>query len=141
MAYAIQVTFDCTDPHSMADWWAALLDWSVEPQDPAFIQRMIDEGHATADEAIEYHGHLVWRTGAAIVPPDGVRAPRILFVHVPEGKAVKNRVHLDLRPESVDLEAARARAVERGAVAIGGGRQGPHSWVVFTDPEGNEFCL
>jgi hypothetical protein len=141
MATTVQVTFDCTDPHRLADWWADLLEWSVEFQDPAFIRRMIDEGHATPDETLEHNGHLVWRAGAAIMPPENVRAPRILFVQVPEGKAVKNRVHLDLRPDSLDLEAARARAVERGAVPVGDGRQGPHSWVVFTDPEGNEFCL
>lgn len=141
MVATVQVTFDCSEPHPLAAWWAALLGWDVEPQDAAFIRRMIDEGHATEAETIVYEGNLVWRTGAAVTPPEGARAPRILFVEVPEGKVVKNRVHLDLRPDSDDREADRARAVEMGAVAIGSGRQGPHSWVVFTDPEGNEFCL
>lgn len=141
MATTVQVTVDCSNPHSLADWWAGLLEWSVEPQDAEFIQRMVDEGHATPEETTEHKGRLVWRTGAAIVAPEGVGAPRILFVEVPEGKVVKNRVHLDLRPDSTDLEGMRARAVVLGAVAIGGGRQGPHSWVVFADPEGNEFCL
>jgi len=138
---SVQVTVDCANPHPLADWWADLLGWLVEPQDAVFIQRMVEEGQATPDETTVHRGQLVWSTGAAIVPPDGVRAPRILFVQVPEGKVVKNRVHLDLRPDSPDLEALRDRAMERGAVPIGEGHQGPHSWVVFTDPEGNEFCL
>ena len=136
----VQVTFDCSDPHALAAWWADLLGWSVEPQDPAFIERMIDQGFATADEAIVVNGSLVWRAGCAINAPEGVPAPRILFQSVPEAKSTKNRVHLDLRA-GADAEAQRARAVELGATPIGGGQQGPHSWVTYVDPEGNEFCL
>jgi hypothetical protein len=140
MPMTVQVTVDCSDPHRLAAWWAELLGWQVEPQDAAFIQRMIDGGYAAAEDAIVVDGRLVWRTGCAINAPDGTPAPRILFQWVPEEKTTKNRVHLDLRAGS-DTEPARARAVEMGAVAIGGGQQGPHSWVTFTDPEGNEFCL
>jgi predicted enzyme related to lactoylglutathione lyase len=60
---------------------------------------------------------------------------------VPEGKAVKNRVHLDLRTGEDDVEAIRAHLVERGATVLGQGRQGPHSRVVMADPEGNAFCV
>lgn len=141
MAATVQVTIDARDPHRLADWWADVLEWTVEHQDPAFIQRMIDEGHASADEAIVHDGALVWRIGAAIVPPSGVAAPRILFQAVPEGKAVKNRVHLDIRPADHDLSAARERVIARGAVPVGGGRQGPLEWVTYQDPEGNEFCV
>jgi hypothetical protein len=141
MVTTVQVTIDAHEPHVLADWWADVLEWTVEWQDPAFIRRMIDEGHAVPEETVEYRGQLVWRVGAAIVPPEGVAAPRILFQEVPEGKSVKNRVHLDLRPSGGDLVAARERVVQRGAVPIGGGRQGPFEWVVYTDPEGNEFCL
>lgn len=136
----VQVTVDCADPHRLAAWWADLLGWSVEPQDPAFIERMIDEGLATADEAIVHDGQLVWRAGCAINAPAGLAAPRILFQLVPETKATKNRVHLDLRAGD-EVEAMRARAVDLGAVPIGGGQQGPHFWVTYQDPEGNEFCL
>lgn len=140
MAMTVQVTVDCADPHRLAAWWADLLGWAVEPQDAAFIERMIDGGYATADEAIIHDGRLVWRAGCAINAPEGVAAPRILFQLVPESKSVKNRVHLDLRAGD-DVEAMRTRAVDLGAVAIGGGQQGPHSWVTYQDPEGNEFCL
>ena len=136
----VQVTFDCAEPHRLAAWWAELLGWNVEPQDPIFIRRMIDEGHASADDTAIVNGGLVWRAGCAINAPADTTAPRILFQEVPEPKSAKNRVHLDLRTLD-DADAQRARAVDMGAVAIGGGRQGPHSWVTYIDPEGNEFCL
>ena len=40
-----------------------------------------------------------------------------------------------------DAEALRASMLDRGATQIGAGRQGPHTWVVLADPEGNEFCI
>jgi hypothetical protein len=55
---------------------------------------------------------------------------------VPEGKAVKNRLHLDLRPEDQAAEAARLEALGARRVSVG---QGEVSWVVMADPEGNEF--
>jgi hypothetical protein len=70
-----------------------------------------------------------------------VAAPRILFQWVPEAKSVKNRVHLDLRTGDLDATQVRDSLVARGAVVVGGGRQGPHEWVTLTDPEGNEFCV
>ena len=136
-----QVTFDCENPHRLAAWWAEFLGWTVEPSDAAFIRKMIDEGHAAPEDAIEYDGQLVWRTGQAINPPAPIAAPRVLFQVVPEGKTVKNRVHLDVRAGTHDVEERRAWLRDHGAVAIGGGQQGPHSWITYRDPEGNEFCL
>lgn len=140
---AVQVVVDCTEPHELAAWWATTLGWEVEPQDEDFIRRMIAEGHAGEDETTTHDGALVWRSGCAVVSPEaGPGRPRILFQQVPEGKTTKNRVHLDLRPgPDADLDAVRASLVERGAVRVGGGRQGPHTWVTFQDPEGNEFCV
>ena len=140
MTTTVQVTIDCADPHALADWWAETLGWSVEPQDEAFIRRMVEEGHATPEETTSHHGRLVWAAGAAIVSPEGTAAPRILFQQVPEPKAGKNRVHLDIRADTDDIAAYRASLVQRGATALHEGRQGPHTWVTFTDPEGNEFC-
>ncbi len=71
---------------------------------------------------------------------DAPGAPRVLFQAVPEPKTVKNRVHLDLRGED-DPAALRERLIERGATALHDGRQGPHTWVTMSDPEGNEFCV
>jgi len=140
MSYSVQVTFDCADPHGLAEWWAETLGWQVEPQDEAFIRRMVEEGHASEDETTIHRGSLVWRAGAAIVDPEGT-GPRILFQIVPEGKSVKNRVHLDVRIGDDDPQRVREQLVARGARPIGQGRQGPHSWTTFQDPEGNEFCL
>ena len=135
----IQVTIDAARAHHLADWWAETLGWEVEPQDEGFIRSMIEQGFATEADTETHRGALVWRGTTAINSPDG---PRILFQDVPEEKAGKNRMHLDLRPpEGVDLDELRTELESRGARRIGSGQQGPHSWVVFADPEGNEFCL
>ena len=143
MSYAVQIVVDSTAPHALADWWAQTLGWEVEWQDPAFIQRMVDEGHATADQTTTHRGALVWAVGAAIVAPGEVRErrPRILFQAVPEAKAGKNRLHLDVRVGDDDVEEVRRRLVERWATVLYAMQQGPTSWVTMVDPEGNEFCV
>ena len=143
MAYDVQVVIDCADPHALADWWADALGWQVEPSDPDFIRKMISEGYASEDETTTHNGTLVWKEGAAINHPGGRESgrPRILFQQVPEPKTVKNRVHLDLRPDVADREAEVQRLVDNGATMLHRGQQGPHTWVTMTDPEGNELCL
>ena len=142
MAYEFQVTLDCADPHTLADWWAETLGWEVEPSDEAFIRQMVSAGYATESETKRYEGVLVWREGAAIRHPEGLeRAPRLLFQLVPEPKSVKNRMHLDLRIGTDDVETVTAGLVARGAKFLHNGRQGPHTWVTLADPEGNEFCV
>lgn len=66
----------------------------------------------------------------------------LLFIHVPEGKSVKNRVHLDIAP----LEDTRDQEVERltalGARAIADHRTPEgRGWIVMADPEDNEFFV
>ena len=142
MAYEFQVTVDCADPHTLADWWAETLGWPVEPQDEDFIRRMISEGHAVDDDTTLHNGKLVWREGAAVTHPEGTkRAPRLLFQLVPEAKTVKNRMHLDVRIGADDVDAVVAGLVARGATKLPTGHQGPHTWVTVADPEGNEFCV
>ena len=69
---------------------------------------------------------------------DGV-APDLLFIRVPEGKEVKSRWHLDLRP---DDQAAEVRRLEElGASRIDIGQGDDVTWVVMADPDGNEFCV
>jgi hypothetical protein len=135
-----QVTIDCARPHELADWWAETLGWSVEPSDEAFIRRMIEAGHASEEDTTTHRGALVWKEGAAINSPDPGR-PRVLFQQAQEGKTVKNRVHLDLRPGAEDAAAVVERLAARGATELWRGSQGPHSWVTLADPEGNEFCV
>ena len=140
MATDFQVTFDCSSPHELADWWAEALGWSVEPSDEAFIRRMVDAGYATEEQTTTHRGVLVWRDGAALNSPDPGR-PRVLFQHAPEPKVVKNRTHLDLRVGADRQEAEVARLVGMGATELWRASQGPHAWVTLADPEGNEFCV
>lgn len=137
----VQVTVDCEDPHELATWWAEALGWDVESQDEAFIQSMVDQGFAQESDVRTYRGKRVWAAGAAITNPGG-RMPRILFQTVPELKTVKNRVHWDLRsPQGQATPEDVERLLAMGAQRIGEGHQGPQSWVVLADPEGNEFCI
>ncbi len=140
MAHDVQIAVDCARPHELADWWAEALGWEVEPQDEAFIRRMIDEGHATEDQTVRHNGALVWKSATAIRSPDPGR-PRILFQRVPEPKTVKNRLHLDVRSGDEECESEVARLVAMGATELWRASQGPSSWVTLADPEGNEFCV
>jgi hypothetical protein len=74
-----------------------------------------------------------------VVPP-GEGAPRLYFTTVPEPKAAKNRVHLDLLPPGDDPQAELARVLGLGA-AVADSQPLGASWLVLIDPEGNEFCL
>lgn len=142
-SFTLQVVIDCTDPHVLADWWAETLGWVVEPQDEAFIRSMIEQGFATEADTTRHHGALVWRDGTAINPDpeSALTGPRVLFQRVPEAKTVKNRLHLDVRVGEEDPAVIRTSLIERGATVLHEGRQGPHTWVTFADPEGNEFCV
>jgi len=144
MAYDFQVTLDCADPHGLADWWADVLGWSVEPSDEAFIRRMIAQGHATEENTTTHRGVLVWATGAAIrgpAGPGGEPGRRMLFQRVPEPKTGKNRMHLDIRVGADKVETETARLTAAGATFLHREQHGPHTWVTLADPVGNEFCL
>ncbi|MGY1671198.1 VOC family protein [Geodermatophilus sp. SYSU D00710] len=140
MATDFQVVIDSADPHAQADWWAEALGWQVEPQDEAFIRRTVEAGHAAEADTTTHRGALVWASGAAITSPDPDR-PRVLFQRVPEGKTVKNRLHLDLRVGDDRREAEVARLLSLGATELWRASQGPFDWVTLADPEGNEFCV
>jgi predicted enzyme related to lactoylglutathione lyase len=107
---------DTTDPHRTASFWQEALGW----------RRTYD----TPDEVV-----LEPPAGS---PQDGV-APDLLFVRVPEGKTVKNRWHPDLRPTDQAAEVARLEAL--GATRTDVGQGDDVSWIVMSDPEGNEFCV
>ncbi len=69
-------------------------------------------------------------------------APELVFQRVPEAKAGKNRLHLDLYVADQEAEVARVEAL--GATRIGGRVEGGDEcafWQVMADPEGNEFCI
>lgn len=144
---AFTVTFDCSDPHGQAAFWAQVLDWQVENH-ADLIAGLKQAGHVSDDDITEVDGVASWKAAAAVRDPaDPVdeksgmgQGGRLLFQIVPEAKSVKNRVHLDVRSG-----AGRDQKVEQltglGATVIGKGEQGGHSWVVLADPEGNEFCV
>jgi hypothetical protein len=138
MALEFQVSMDCADPHAQCEFWAGALGYEVEPSDPAFIKRMIAEGHATEAQTAIVKGELRWKDGAACSDPEG-KHPRMYFQLVPEEKAGKNRVHLDVR--TPDKAAAVERLTGLGARTLYEESQGPHSWITMADPEGNEFCV
>ena len=140
MALDFQVTIDCAAPHVLADWWADVLGWEVEPQDEAFISSMVAAGHATEADTTRHRGALVWRQGAAILSPAPGR-PRVLFQEVPELRTVKNRLHLDVRVAPEQQAAEVDRLLGMGATELWRGSQGPSQWVTMADPEGNEFCV
>jgi predicted enzyme related to lactoylglutathione lyase len=107
---------DSGDPDALARFWAGVLGWR--------------RTHEEADEVV-----LEPPEGSA---EDGV-APDLLFLRVPEAKTVKNRLHLDLRPDDQDGEVARIEALGARRVSVGQGADA--TWVVLADPEGNEFCV
>jgi catechol 2,3-dioxygenase-like lactoylglutathione lyase family enzyme len=141
----VQVTFDCADPAALAGFWCEVLGYRVQPP---------PSGFASWDKALDAWGAPPGERNSrsAALPPEGGTGPRIFFQRVPEGKATKNRVHLDVRAapgtEGEDrmtaLDAEAARLVGLGATRVrrvdpdGGMETG---FVVMQDPEGNEFCL
>jgi hypothetical protein len=143
MATSVQITFDCADPDRLARFWAATLGYKI--QDPP-------EGFASWEAFLEKIGvpKEQWNDRSAIVDPDG-HGPRIFFQKVPESKAVKNRVHLDVNvggAHGTPPEERRRRvdvAVERlvglGATVVRTVEEPMERFVVMQDIEGNELCL
>jgi predicted enzyme related to lactoylglutathione lyase len=104
---------DCRDPRLLADFWSAALGYRLDD----------------ADEE-----------SASIVPAEGDSGWTLLFFVVPEGKSVKNRLHLDLSPPDT-MAAEVDRLLAAGATVQGRVDEGGSFWTVMLDPEGNEFCV
>jgi hypothetical protein len=138
-APTVQVVLDAADPHALAEFWAAVLGYDVEDV-ASFVQRMLDEGHATEADTTHHRGALVWRYATALSDPAG-RRPRLYLQRVPEAKTVKNRVHLDVKVGAERREAEVERLVGMGARRLYVQQQGPLTWETLADPEGNEFCV
>jgi len=110
------ICVDSTDPSRVARFWEAALGW----------RRTED----SADEVV-------------LEPPVGSRedgiSPDLAFLRVPEGKTVKNRLHIDLRPDDQAAEVERLEALGARRISVGQGAES--TWVVLADPDGNEFCV
>ncbi|MGX6607766.1 VOC family protein [Micromonosporaceae bacterium Da 78-11] len=105
-----QIVVDAEDPARLGRWWAEALGYVIvtDKPDEVEIRRSPDE------------------------------MPGLVFTPVPDAKATKNRLHIDLRPD--DQESEVERLVDMGARLADIG-QHDVSWVVLADPEGNEFCV
>ncbi len=143
MGRRFTVTFDAEDPAALADFWAAALDYVLQPPPPGYETW---EDFADAQDIPAEDRDRI----AAIIDPDGL-GPRVLFLKVPERKAGKNRVHLDVHsgskpgmPRDEHLGLVRAhvdRLVARGATELESHEEFGARWTVMRDPEGNEFCV
>ncbi len=137
----VQVTFDCADPERVARFWCEVLGY-VAPEPP--------EGFATWDDYNRSLPPEQRNSWFACSDPTGA-GPRLFFQRVPEGKVVKNRVHLDVRVGTglageerlAALEAECARLLPLGAVRyrLLLADEDNESCLVMQDIEGNEFCL
>jgi Glyoxalase-like domain len=117
---------DCRDVAAQARWWAAALGWK-----PVY---------EADDEVVLVPEHVTEETVRA-TPWERV-GPGLVFVRVPEGKVLKNRLHLDLAPHTSDDRGAEiARLLGLGATRVDVGQSLDVSWDVLADPEGNEFCV
>ena len=136
----VQVTFDCAEPERVARFWCETLGYAM-PSPAGFESWDAYQGSLPAEE------RGAW---AACADPTGA-GPRLYFQRVPEGKVVKNRVHLDVRAGTglvgderlKTLEAESARLVALGArqVQLLPADEENESCIVMQDVEGNEFCL
>jgi Glyoxalase-like domain len=141
VATGLQIVFDCADPDKLASFWADALHYMK--QDPP-------AGFASWPAFLKAQGipETEWNSASAVVDPGGV-GPRIFFQQVPEGKVIKNRVHLDLnvggprdapqdeRRRRIDAEVARL--VKLGARQSRAVEERGEYFVNMYDPEGNEF--
>ncbi|WP_158847257.1 VOC family protein [Saccharothrix deserti] len=108
------ITIDCKDAYTLAQWWSQVTDRPVSDEDqPGDPEALVELAEG----------------------------PGLLFIEVPEGKTVKNRVHLDLQAETTrDAEVERLMGI--GATLVDDQRKpNGRGWVVLADPEGNEFCV
>ena len=109
----IGLVLDCADPERLAEFWAPALDY-------------VNLGRVGAYVALF---------------PNGRPGPKLLLQRVAEPKAVKNRMHFDI--EVADIAAEADRLVALGATRVSEAPRSEHgsTWLLMTDPEGNEFCV
>lgn len=116
-----ELAVDCRDPRALAEFWCAVLGYEVREEDADGVSIASPELTEGKDRA-------------------GPIPPMVSFLTVPEGKAVKNRLHIDLNPTDREQADEVDRLVGLGARRVDIG-QGDQTWVVLADPEGNEFCV
>ncbi|MFJ8106312.1 VOC family protein [Streptomyces sp. NPDC096132] len=106
------VTIDCSDAYALGSFWSEVLDQPLHEDDKPGDEEALIEGAG------------------------------LLFVTVPEGKTVKNRIHFDLEPQDRTREEEVERLLALGATLVHDHRRADGSgWALLADPEGNEFCV
>lgn len=117
-----ELSVDCHDPERFAAFWSEVLDFKVIEQREDMVE-----------------------IGSWVPTVEDIRArhmpPTLVFVRVPEGKTVKNRLHLDVSPIDASTEDEVIRLLGLGATRADVGQGPDRSWAVMADPEGNEFCV
>ncbi|MFD3486813.1 VOC family protein [Streptomyces sp. NPDC058665] len=116
-----ELAIDCADPEGLARFWCAVLDYEVRDQD----EGIVIIGSPALPEGKDRPGPV---------------PPMLTFAKVPDGKTVKNRLHIDVNPTDREQDAEVTRLLALGARHTDVG-QGDVSWVVLADPEDNEFCV
>ena len=116
-----ELIVDSHDPRRLAEFWCEVLGYHISDEAAGCVE--IAGTEKTIDEA-----------------PARPVVPTIVFVPVPEGKTVKNRLHIDVNPIDRTQEEEVDRLIAAGARRADVG-QGDVHWVVMADPEGNEFCV
>jgi len=148
MAVRFSVTFDCADPDRLTTFWALALGYKLKDPPEGFVSwKTYFRAIGVPEEELQ------GATDVYLVDPDGVGST-LYFQEVPEGKVVKNRIHLDLNisggrdvPMEVRrqrVDAAAERLVAAGATRLrwaGEDTDVDHYAVTLQDPEGNEFCI
>jgi predicted enzyme related to lactoylglutathione lyase len=110
------VTLDCAHPYELATFWSKVTGWPVSAEDEPGDNEVLVEAPAPV--------------------------PGLLFIGVPEGKTVKNRIHFDLQPTERTRDEELPRLLALGATVHEDHRKpNGRGWVTLQDPEGNEFCL
>ncbi|MER7948082.1 VOC family protein [Streptomyces sp. NPDC096079] len=117
-----ELAVDCHDPEALAAFWCEVLDFKVIDRNEELVE--IGSWEPTVEDI-----------RARQMPPT------LYFVRVPEGKTVKNRLHIDVSPIDGSTEDEVTRLLGLGAAKADVGQGPGRSWVVMADPEGNEFCV
>ena len=109
----VELVLDCEEPKRLAKFWRAALD---------------------------YRDCYMDANLAVLVPKEGIASP-LLLQGVPEPKAGKNRMHLDIVVDDIEAEVRRLQALGARRIDEGGQSLGETRWVRMSDPEQNEFCV
>jgi predicted enzyme related to lactoylglutathione lyase len=115
MAATLGLVLDCADPNRLAEFWSAAVGYTVSGGAGNYVMLTDKAGHK----------------------------PKLLLQRVPEQKAGKNRMHMDIDLDTPAVDEEVARLESLGARRIEAEPYEEHGmrWIVMADPEGNEFCV